>query len=94
MQSSFWEKKWKRFYRSHIRNTCLARRKRRDLPPQRLDPSTRPSGSQGGVCLSASDSLPQVNAFKNREIESGFSLLHIKTVLDSFKLQPIFIGWL
>lgn len=31
--------------------------------------------------------LPLVNAFKNREIEFGFSLQNIQTVFETFKIQ-------
>ena len=34
--------------------------------------------------------LPLVNAFKNREIEFGFSLQNIQTVFDTFGIQPAY----
>ncbi len=34
--------------------------------------------------------LPLINAFRNREIEFGFSLNHIQTVFDAFGLKPAY----
>ncbi len=34
--------------------------------------------------------LPLVNAFKNREIEFGFSLQNIQTVFETFEISPKF----
>lgn len=34
--------------------------------------------------------LPLVNAFKNREIEFGFSLQNIKTLFETFQIQPAY----
>lgn len=32
--------------------------------------------------------LPLIDIFKKRKVEFGFSLQNIKTVFDTFKLQP------
>ena len=34
--------------------------------------------------------LPLVDAFKNREIEFGFSLQNIQTVFETFGIQPAY----
>lgn len=34
--------------------------------------------------------LPLVNAFRNREIEFGFSLQNIQTVFETFQIQPAY----
>lgn len=34
--------------------------------------------------------LPLIDAFRNKEIEFGFSLQNIQTVFETFQLQPVF----
>jgi len=47
------------------------------------------TGQSGDFSVPRPIWLPLVNAFKNREIEFGFSLTNIQTVFDAFRLQPI-----